>query len=85
MQIFLRAAITQRAGVTTDHGPLVRNPLNNDQGEQIFVMSVVVAERIRKLEDVALRSIGDIARHQRMAGFMDSCKKNEISVAYSVS
>ena len=29
-------------------------------------MSVVVAERIRKLEDVALRSIGDIARHQRV-------------------
>jgi bacterioferritin (cytochrome b1) len=30
MQIFLRAPITPRAGVTTDHGPLVRNPLNNN-------------------------------------------------------
>jgi len=85
MQIFLRAAITQRAGVTTDHGPLVRNPLNNDQGEQIFVMSVVVAERIRKLEDVALRSIGDIARHSVWPGSWTPAKKNEISVAYSVS
>jgi starvation-inducible DNA-binding protein len=40
--------------------------LLDDQGEQIFSMSDVVAERIRKLGDVALRSIGDIARHQRV-------------------
>jgi starvation-inducible DNA-binding protein len=40
--------------------------LLDDQGEQIFEMSDVVAERIRKLGDVALRSIGDIARHQRV-------------------
>jgi starvation-inducible DNA-binding protein len=40
--------------------------LLDDQGEQIFDMSDVVAERIRKLGDVALRSIGDIARHQRL-------------------
>src|SRR5208282_3964858 len=40
--------------------------LLDDQGEQIFAMSDVVAERIRKLGDVALRSIGDIARHQRL-------------------
>jgi starvation-inducible DNA-binding protein len=40
--------------------------LLDDQGEQIFAMSDVVAERIRKLGDVALRSIGDIARHQRV-------------------
>jgi mannose-6-phosphate isomerase-like protein (cupin superfamily) len=39
LQIFLRAPITPRAGVTIDHGPLVLNPLNNDQGEQIFAMS----------------------------------------------
>jgi starvation-inducible DNA-binding protein len=38
--------------------------LLDDQGEQIFAMSDVVAERIRKLGDVALRSIGDIARRQ---------------------
>jgi starvation-inducible DNA-binding protein len=38
--------------------------LLDDQGEQIFAMSDVVAERIRKLGDVALQSIGDIARHQ---------------------
>jgi len=40
--------------------------LLDDQSEQIFAMSDVVAERIRKLGDVALRSIGDIARHQRV-------------------
>ena len=40
--------------------------LLDDQGEQIFAMSDVVAERIRKLGDTALRSIGDIARHQRV-------------------
>jgi starvation-inducible DNA-binding protein len=40
--------------------------LLDDQGEQIFAMSDVVAERIRKLGDIALRSIGDIARHQRL-------------------
>jgi starvation-inducible DNA-binding protein len=40
--------------------------LLDDQGEQIFAMSDAVAERIRKLGDVALRSIGDIARHQRV-------------------
>jgi starvation-inducible DNA-binding protein len=40
--------------------------LLDDQGEQIFAMSDVVAERMRKLGDVALRSIGDIARHQRV-------------------
>jgi starvation-inducible DNA-binding protein len=40
--------------------------LLDDQGEQIFEMSDVVAERIRKLGDVTLRSIGDIARHQRV-------------------
>jgi hypothetical protein len=28
----------------TDRGPLVRNPLNNDQGEQISAMSNVIAE-----------------------------------------
>jgi starvation-inducible DNA-binding protein len=40
--------------------------LLDDHGEQIFAMSDVVAERIRKLGDFALRSIGDIARHQRV-------------------
>jgi starvation-inducible DNA-binding protein len=40
--------------------------LLDDHAEQIFAMSDVVAERIRKIGDVALRSIGDIARHQRV-------------------
>jgi starvation-inducible DNA-binding protein len=35
--------------------------LLDDHGEQIFAMSDVVAERIRKLGDVALRSIGGIS------------------------
>jgi starvation-inducible DNA-binding protein len=38
----------------------------DDQGDQLFAMTDVVAERIRKLGDVALRSIGDITRHQRV-------------------
>jgi len=40
--------------------------LLDDHGDQIFEMTDVVAERIRKLGGVALRSIGDIARHQRL-------------------
>jgi starvation-inducible DNA-binding protein len=40
--------------------------LLDDHGDQIFAMTDVVAERIRKLGGVALRSIGDIARHQRL-------------------
>jgi len=40
--------------------------LLDDQGEQIFAMTDVVAERIRKLGGAALRSIGDIARNQRL-------------------
>jgi len=40
--------------------------LLDKQSEQIFDMTDDIAERIRKLGDVALRSIGDIARHQRL-------------------
>jgi starvation-inducible DNA-binding protein len=40
--------------------------LLDDHGDQIFAMTDDVAERIRKLGSVALRSIGDIARHQRL-------------------
>jgi starvation-inducible DNA-binding protein len=40
--------------------------LLDDHGDQIFAMTDVVAERIRKLGGVALRSIGDIARSQRL-------------------
>jgi starvation-inducible DNA-binding protein len=40
--------------------------LLDEQGEQLFEMTDVIAERIRKLGDAALRSIGDIARHQRL-------------------
>ncbi len=40
--------------------------LLDDHGDQIFAMTDVVAERIRKLGGVALRSIGDISRHQRL-------------------
>jgi starvation-inducible DNA-binding protein len=38
----------------------------DDHGDQIFAMTDDVAERIRKLGGVALRSIGDIARTQRL-------------------
>src|SRR6201995_3652666 len=40
--------------------------LLDDHGDQIFAMTDVVAERIRKLGGVALRSIGEIGRTQRL-------------------
>ncbi len=46
--------------------------LLDDHGDQLFAMTDVVAERIRKLGGVALRSIGDIARHQRLQDNDDS-------------
>src|SRR6266436_3537250 len=42
--------------------------LLDDHGDQIFEMTDVVAERIRKLGGVALRSIGDIASPPAFAG-----------------
>src|ERR1700677_3501381 len=41
--------------------------LLDEQGEQIFAMTDPVAERARKLGGATLRSIGDIARRQRIA------------------
>ena len=38
----------------------------DEQGEQVFAMSDVVAERARKLGGTTLHSIGDISRHQRL-------------------
>jgi len=40
--------------------------LLDDQSEQIFEMTDDVAERARKLGGTTLRSISDIARHQRL-------------------
>jgi starvation-inducible DNA-binding protein len=40
--------------------------LLDEQGEQIFSMTDVIAERARKLGGTTLRSIGDISRHQRL-------------------
>jgi starvation-inducible DNA-binding protein len=40
--------------------------LLDEHGEQIFEMTDDVAERARKLGGKTLRSIGDIARHQRL-------------------
>jgi starvation-inducible DNA-binding protein len=39
----------------------------DDQGEQIFAMTDDVAERVRKIGGTTLRSIGHIARQQRIA------------------
>jgi len=39
----------------------------DEQAEQIFAATDVVAERVRKLGGRTLRSIGDIGRHQRLA------------------
>jgi len=41
--------------------------LLDDHGDQLFAMTDVIAERVRKVGGNTLRSIGDIARHQRIA------------------
>jgi starvation-inducible DNA-binding protein len=50
-------------------GPLFRDYhlLLDEQADQIFAMTDVLAERVRKLGSPTLRSIGDIARKQRIA------------------
>jgi starvation-inducible DNA-binding protein len=40
--------------------------LLDEQGEQLFEMTDVIAERARKLGGTALHSIRDISRHQRL-------------------
>jgi starvation-inducible DNA-binding protein len=40
--------------------------LLDEQSEQIFAMTDDIAERARKLGGTTIRSIGDIARHQRL-------------------
>jgi len=41
--------------------------LLDEQADQIFATTDVLAERVRKLGQPTLRSIGDITRHQRIA------------------
>src|SRR5262245_26308012 len=38
----------------------------DEQADQLFAMTDEIAERSRKLGAVALRSIGDVVRHQRL-------------------
>jgi starvation-inducible DNA-binding protein len=40
--------------------------LLDEQAEQIFETTDVIAERVRKIGQPTLRSIGDISRHQRL-------------------
>jgi starvation-inducible DNA-binding protein len=40
--------------------------LLDEQAEQIFAMTDVIAERARKIGGTTLHSIGDISRHQRL-------------------
>ena len=40
--------------------------LLDEQAAQIFAMSDDIAERIRKIDGITLRSISDITRHQRL-------------------
>ena len=40
--------------------------LLDEQAEQIFTMTDIIAERSRKISGTTLHSIGDISRHQRM-------------------
>ena len=42
------------------------SPAARRAGEQIFAMTDDIAERARKIGGTSLRSIGDIARHQRL-------------------
>lgn len=42
--------------------------LLDDHSEQIFAMTDDIAERARKIDGTALRSISDICRHQRLKG-----------------
>jgi starvation-inducible DNA-binding protein len=39
----------------------------DEQADQLFATTDVIAERVRKIGGTTLRSIGDIARHQRLA------------------
>ena len=41
--------------------------LLDEHGDQLFAMTDPIAERARKLGGSSLRSIGDIAHHQRIA------------------
>jgi starvation-inducible DNA-binding protein len=41
--------------------------LFDEQADQIFATTDVLAERVRKLGGTTVRSIGDIGRHQRLA------------------
>lgn len=41
--------------------------LFDEQADQIFAATDVIAERVRKIGASTLRSIGDISRHQRIA------------------
>ena len=39
----------------------------DEHGDQLFAMTDEIAERVRKIGGTTLRSIGDIAKHQRIA------------------
>lgn len=51
------------------HGPHFRDYhlLLDEQADQLFAMTDDIAERARKIGGTSLRSIGDIAQHQRIA------------------
>ncbi len=55
--------------------------LLDDHGDQIFAMTDDIAERTRKLGGVALRSIGDISRHQRLQDSDDASLTAEAMLA----
>jgi starvation-inducible DNA-binding protein len=47
--------------------------LLDDQGEQIFAMTDAIAERVRKVGGTTIRSIGHIARCQRVRDNDEAC------------
>ena len=59
--------------------------LLDEQGDQLFAMTDPIAERVRKLGEITVRSIGQIARTQRVldndAGYVEPSDMLEIGRA----
>ena len=59
--------------------------LLDEHGDQIFKMTDDIAERARKIGGTTLRSIGDIARHQRLKDNDDEKVSPEKMLAWAAS
>jgi starvation-inducible DNA-binding protein len=52
--------------------------LLDEHAQQVFLMTDEIAERVRKLGSATLRSIGDVARHQRLKDNDKECVPAEL-------